>query len=437
MEHFKATCYLTSSYDNKSFKIQCHGQGGGYLYVASVCLQPKSNQYHMSPIIGQRFMNMLSESYKEILNIYSEPRVSNTSHPLDYNIAPTTKPEHRVILNSSTFHSHGAFEPSLRSSSTMQEAHLLLLHKESHFISLRDTNAYTSWLSANEFELQVICESNFYDFCKIQDLKPKCGRAWAFERTAIRKLARELEKLKGESKKRFKGVRWRPERKHPWVAEFKLSRKKIWIGDFDSPEEAAQAYNAFFIRHQQQKSQNFDESSLHVPKSTIKLTSAMHVEQHSINDLSNDVPSSIHPTMTFKDVNDVSKDPKLIESAVTTMSVYCSSTQDCNAILGASNIVDSNPNNLRIEGSQMISLVQEGPYNSLIGSVNDVVRKSYYMFASDLPTMADNSFILNGRIGPMSSIRLNPMFDPYTNNLLLATNLGEDNPSVNMTTRID
>ena len=437
MENSKATCYTTLSYENNLCKFQIHGRGGDYFFNSTVCLQPKSNQYHMSPVIGQRFMKMIGESYAKIENIYSQPQVSNASHPLDYNIAPTTKPQHRVVLNSSTFHSHGAFEPSLRSSSMLQESHLLLLHKESRFLSLCYNYAYTSWLYAEEIELQVSLECNYYDLRTVQDVKPRVGRVWVFERTMARKLAHELEKLNGGSTKRFKGVRWRPERKHPWVAEFKLSRKKIWIGNFDSPEEAAQAYNVFSIRHQKQKSHNFDDSSMHVPKSIMKFTSTTHSEQHDATDLSYDVPSSIHPTMTFEN-GDVLMKPKLLNSAVMTMSMHHSSSQDCNARLDASNIVDSNPNNLEIGGSQISSLGQEGPCNSFLESVNDVVRKSYYMFANDLPIMVDKPSILNGMIGPMSSLQLSPMFDLQTNNTLLATNLGgEDHLSVNMTTRVD
>jgi hypothetical protein len=106
--------------------------------------------------------------------------------------------------------------------------------------------------------------------------------------------------------------------------------------------------------------------------------------------------------------------------------------------LDVSNIVDSNPNNLQSGGSQISSLGQGGPCNSFLDSVNGVVRKSYYMFADDLPIMVDKPFILNGMIGPMSSLRLSPMFDPQTNNTFLATNLGgEDHLNVNMTTRVD
>jgi hypothetical protein len=321
MKKLKATCYSTLSYENNLCKIRIHGRGGDYYYNSIVCLQPKSNQYHMSPIIGQRFMKMLGESYTKVENISSRPQVSIATHPLDYNIAPSAKPQHRFLLNSSTFHSHGAFEPSFRSSSTLQESHLFLLYRVSRFISSCYTYAYTSWLHAKEIELQVILECNFYDLRTIQDVKPKVGRVWAFERTMTRKLAHELEKLNGGSTKRFKGVRWRPERKHPWVAEFKLSRKKIWIGNFDSPEEAAQAYNVFSIRHQKQESRIFDDSSMHVPKSIMKFTSMMHSEQHDTTDLSYVVPCSINPTMTFEN-EDVPKKPKFLNTAVMTMSMY-------------------------------------------------------------------------------------------------------------------
>lgn len=45
-----------------------------------------------------------------------------------------------------------------------------------------------------------------------------------------------------------KGVRWRPERKHPWVVEIKLNKRKLWISDFDSLKEVVQAYDVATIK---------------------------------------------------------------------------------------------------------------------------------------------------------------------------------------------
>lgn len=80
------------------------------------------------------------------------------------------------------------------------------------------------------------------DLRTIPTLKQNCRRAWAVERTMTRRLVQEIETLVNGPKKYFKGVRWRPERKHPWVVELKISNKKAWIGDFETAKGAAQAY---------------------------------------------------------------------------------------------------------------------------------------------------------------------------------------------------
>ena len=86
------------------------------------------------------------------------------------------------------------------------------------------------------------------DLRAIQTLKQNCQRTWAVERTMTRRLVQEIETLVNGPKKYFKGVRWRPEQKHPWV-ELKISKnKKAWIGDFDTAEGAAQAYET--VAHQ-------------------------------------------------------------------------------------------------------------------------------------------------------------------------------------------
>jgi hypothetical protein len=47
-----------------------------------------------------------------------------------------------------------------------------------------------------------------------------------------RVMTRELEQLIGGVIPRYKGVRWCPEHKHPWVVEIKIPRKaktKVWL----------------------------------------------------------------------------------------------------------------------------------------------------------------------------------------------------------------
>ena len=89
-----------------------------------------------------------------------------------------------------------------------------------------------------------------------------------------RKMTRELEELIGGVIPRYKDVRWRPERKHPWVAEIKIfekkTKKKMWIGNFDTPEEAARAYDVAVIRFGKQTTLNFEGSCKHISNSTMR-----------------------------------------------------------------------------------------------------------------------------------------------------------------------
>ena len=107
-------------------------------------------------------------------------------------------------------------------------------------------------------------------------------------------MTRELEQLIGAVIPRYKGVRWRPERKHPWVAEIKISvkktKKKMWIGNFDTAEEAARAYDVAVIQYKKKTTLNFEDSSKHVSNSTMR--SIMPSDQRNAIDNSFEVSTS-------------------------------------------------------------------------------------------------------------------------------------------------
>jgi hypothetical protein len=78
-----------------------------------------------------------------------------------------------------------------------------------------------------------------------------------------RTLTGGLEQLIGGVIPRYKGVRWCPECKHPWVVEIKIIEKKtknMWIGNFATPEEAARAYDVTVIGYGKQTTLNFEDS---------------------------------------------------------------------------------------------------------------------------------------------------------------------------------
>ena len=66
-----------------------------------------------------------------------------------------------------------------------------------------------------------------------------------------RVMIRKLEHLIGGIIPRYKGVHWRLEREHPWVARIKESRKaktRMWLENYDTREEVGGAYNVVAIR---------------------------------------------------------------------------------------------------------------------------------------------------------------------------------------------
>jgi hypothetical protein len=136
-----------------------------------------------------------------------------------------------------------------------------------------------------------------------------------------RKLAQELEQLRGAATKQYTGVRWRPERKHPWIAEIKLpnKRKKMWIGNFDTPEEAARAYDAAAIVHGKETTVNFPSSRRqHVVDSEPPISSPKYTHYYEEQDITTDNSSTMD--MVFDDTDALVGEGTTVQSIIPTLS---------------------------------------------------------------------------------------------------------------------
>jgi hypothetical protein len=192
----------------------------------------------------------------------------------------------------------------------------------------------------------------------------------------IRTMTRELEQLIGGVIPHYKGVHWRPERKHPWVAEIKISKRKtkgkMWIGNYDTPEEAARAHDVVAIQYGMLAPLNFEDSCKHVPNSTMH--SIMSSDQESAIDNSFVISTSQSMPLGTRTLS--LREPIVQGKAMPTCAL---ANQDCemNHALMQSDLQENS--------KAIISI-----YNKNIGVV-DNGSKSYFMFASDLPSMVNTS----------------------------------------------
>jgi len=170
--------------------------------------------------------------------------LSNPSAPPYFNTtSPTTTPQHRLVLDSSTLNQHDFLEFSIQSFGSKPSQSILAFIDYNKTLSKIGVSYFSSLLREHRDHIQFSIVVECYALCATLFFVPKCGRVWRMERTMTRTMTRELEQLIGGVIPRYKGVRWRPERKHPWVAEITISekktKKKMWIGNFATPEEAA------------------------------------------------------------------------------------------------------------------------------------------------------------------------------------------------------
>lgn len=307
-------------------------------------------------------------------------------------ISQTVVPDHRIILDSCTFDKSGSFQTSLECFGRKQKSEIVAIRDTVAMSSSNYTKAYESWLSLEHVPMHVLVQCDFYDLHSIQFLKPQHHRAWVLERTMIRKMARELDQLVGGPKVHYKGVRWRPERKHPWVAEIKLPRrKKIWIGNFGTREEAAQAHDlaAMYYQHCEPR-RNFQHvaaADSHTSKSA-SLRSILNFKQHVIPLNSSQISTFYYAAYEGCDY--------FGESRHQVIEMHPSSSQDKSLLrhkMDVRNFVDSDSKDLEVPQSSQFCCSNQGPRDIRMCSQNERLEDNHdaidslYMFAKDLPSM--------------------------------------------------
>ena len=261
----------TSQYSrlaNGSHKVEFHAQWECYFlkYVITISTA-KANQDPIPFTVFQQFTKLRIES--ALQNGVKFDFLPNPSGPPYYSIAPTTTSQHRVLMDSSRVDQYGAFQPSMTSFGVKQESQSVLAQLEMFNISTNCKNVYLSLLCVEPLDMHLLMQCDFYDLQSNQFWKSTCGRVWRSERTMARRVTQQLQLSQGQATVKYKGVRWRPERKHPWVAEIGLSKvKRIWIGNYETQKEAARAYDVAAITHGKKTTLNFEDSWKYLPIST-------------------------------------------------------------------------------------------------------------------------------------------------------------------------
>ena len=401
--------------ENGTCKYETRGTIDHYSYRRVTLLVPKG-EVDITVEDGQRFLNLVKMKYLEAGCRINASTTSNVGGGLLMNCKsppPTSNPQHRILIDSSTFDECGSFKP-LVTSYVMNPDPASLLQTELFLLYTNYTKSYQIWLNdASRVKMQLIVRWELYDLRSTQFWQQKPTRSWVVERTMTRRMAKKLEQSTGTSTApRHKGVRWRPERKHPWVAELKLpKRKKMWIGNFDTPEEAAQAYieaAKCYQRHKTvlQQSQGASHHEHVCVQLESKLPSPIASLQH---DRALDTSTNISSSLSHLLQRHSSSGGGLNFSTPGAMSAndLTSNDHDDREI---DELRGSNSEASVSDGSRDLS----GPKDNLLSAyicsntsrnINAEIE-SPYMFAKDLPVMDDRSF----RIDRLSTSNQN-MFD--------------------------
>jgi hypothetical protein len=272
MEVTKAT-RTCSKLKNGAVQVLTHGQLDFYFFKVVLLLAPTNatTKFDYSLFMELILHNYLDTGFRFQMLPSGEPY---------YKLAPTSRPQHRVHMDSDVFRKRGKFEALHDSFGGKLELDSLIVERGIFYFSLNLTKTYVTWLHDTQEDMQVLFQCDLFDLRPTQFLKTRCRRAWVTERTMTRKMARKLTQLIGEPVKRYKGVRWRPERKHPWIAEIKLSKssKKIWIGNFDTPKEAARAYDLVAIHHKLRTPLNFMDSLEYASRPAMSSTAFSRID---------------------------------------------------------------------------------------------------------------------------------------------------------------
>lgn len=375
-----------SALEDGSYQVVIFAQVEHCLLFTKYMLVPQVHQLPSNA--GCKFTHLAKSIYLQAGFTFAmscDPKAH--SYP---DISQTIVPDHRITLDSCTFDQSGSFQTSLECFGRKQKSEIVAIRDTVAMSSSNYTKAYESWLSMEHVAMHVLVQCDFYDLHSIQFLKPQHHRTWVLERTMIRKMARELDQLVGGPKIQYRGVRWRPERKHPWVAEIKLPRrKKIWIGNFDTQQEAAQAHNlaALYYQHCEPPRRNFHQ---HVTSKSASSPSILKFKQHVIPLNSSQISTFYYAAYEGCDYFGASR------HQVKEMVVHpSSSTQDKSSLLrhkmDVHNFVDSDSKDLEVPQYSQFYCSNQG-----LGDIrtccqnerleDDDVIDSLYMFAKDLPS---------------------------------------------------
>ena len=255
--------------DNAVHEILAECRSGFFFLRSRVSFVPNVTSPYVDRDNGMRFLQVLVDVHKE-----AGYQVTLTKLPEDNkNIVPNLFPTHRIGYDTFKQLSQGVVEPIFQSPKTKEHTpEMRIVYAMGHKCAKLTTAALTSWRCKYNLDVQLVVQMEVYDLRATKFLLRNNKRAWAIERTLARIMARDQQIRAGVREKRYKGVRWRPERKHPWVAELKLPKaKKLWIGNFDTPQEAAQAYVEVAAIYQQKKSKvNLDDDFVLLRMSHIK-----------------------------------------------------------------------------------------------------------------------------------------------------------------------
>ena len=424
MEFIKVT-RQDSTLKNGSHKAVFHAQWNDFFLKTSCVFVPHINNSCIAFNIIDQYMPI--EASVCMISGVSLSYLSNPSGSPYYNISPTTTPQHSLILDSSVLNPNGCLEPSLQTFG-IEPSHF---NENFRLLSNLFYDYFSFVFSQQGEHVHVVVQINCYDLRATQFLLPKCGRIWRLKRTMTQVMARELEQLIGGVIPRYKGVRWRPERKHPWAAEIKKTKKKMWIGDFDTPQEAARAYDIAVIQSGKQTTLNFEDSCELVSNSTTQ--PIMSSDPKSLKDNSFLISMS---QSKFHGIGTSVGEPIVQGRSTSTCAL---DNQDCkmNSTLLQ---VDFQPNSKALDALEKdptLGVVDQAPEevstNNKSFEMVDHDSKSYFMFASDLPGMV-NMHYPSQRKGSSSRITMCNMYS--YEDLSLGTIEGEVVESVEMNTEI-
>ena len=123
MEITKATCQY-SKLENGSHNFEVHGQSHNYFIKGSFSWCPQNIVLSFSPKMLHQCLDLQRKSLNE--SGVSISYLPNPSSPPYYNITnPTTTPQHRMVLDSSTLNQRGFLEFSIQSFGTKPSQSLL------------------------------------------------------------------------------------------------------------------------------------------------------------------------------------------------------------------------------------------------------------------------------------------------------------------------